>query len=130
MNFENQDCRVHVLQDRIIYVRELEHPSPEGISESATHIANLARDWDFFSIIVEFPSIAVPDPLVRERVVQEMLPFKTRLRHVAVVSEPNIVLKVAIKFISAFSGFTSITLHTTRESALQTILDKARPLGS
>jgi stress-induced morphogen len=122
MESHNIENRVYLLQDRVVYVRELEKPTPEAISESAQHIRKLSQDWDRFSIVVEFPTFVMPNAAVRHRVVEEVLPLKKKLDHVAVVTKTNVFMNITIKFVGSFSGFKSISTHKTRESALNEVM--------
>lgn len=113
--------RVLVVDTKIIYVRELARPTPETITQSAREIRNLSRDWTRFSIMVEFESKVIPGSAVLHRVSEEVLPLKSKLDQVAVVTQANVFLKVAIKFIAKLSGFQNISIHETREAALEHI---------
>jgi hypothetical protein len=121
MDVMTPEKRIFLVEDRVVLVRELEHPTPETISQAAQYIHKLSDKWDYFSIIVEFPGLVLPSAAVRHRVAEEMMPFKPKLTHVAVITTTNIVLNVAIRFIGAFSGFESISVHPTREAALAAI---------
>lgn len=116
--------RVTLLQDRIVLVRELENPTPETISQSAKYIRDLSKDWDKFSILVEFQGMVLPSAAVRHRVAEEMVSIKGKLTHVAVITNTNIVLSVAIRFIGTFSGYESISVHNSRDSALEAVLKR------
>jgi len=121
--------RVRVMDDRIVYVRELEVPTPEGVSESAQYIRELSREWDHFDIIVEFPTMVIPDAAVRHRVAEEVLPLKTKLQHVAVVTKSNVFMTLTIKFIGVFAGFHSISVHQTKQLALEELRRKRQPFS-
>lgn len=118
------ETRVSLLQDRILYIRELDNPTPETISESAKYIMELSKEWDRFSIIVEFAEVLVPSTEVRHRVAEETLPLKEKLEHVAIVTKTNVMLDMAVKFIGALSGFKSISVYRTKELALEAILKR------
>lgn len=125
MEKANAEKRISLIEERIVLVRELPHPTPETISQAARYIDELSKEWDRFSIIVEFPGLVLPSAAVRHQVVEEMKPFKKKLAHVAVITTTNIVLNVAIRFIGTFSGFENISVHRNREEALAAI-DKQR----
>ena len=113
--------RIRVLAKHVIYVKELENPEPEDILHSAREVSRLGTDWDHFGIVVEFSNFVVPSLDVRHKVSEELAKIKPKLVGVAVVTQPNILLKVGFKFISRFAGFPSITFHESQESACKTI---------
>jgi|GEM_PF-6276251 len=120
MNKANQpDGRVTVIEDRLVYVRELEKPTPDSVSEAADMVRELTKDWEKFSIIVEFPTSVTPSSAVRHRVVEETRPLIEKLSHVSVVTKPNVFLSINIKFIGAFSGLRSISVHQSRDEAIE-----------
>lgn len=121
-NATHQDDRVRVIEDRLIYVRELDKPTPDSVSEAANLVRELTKDWETFGIIVEFPTSVTPSAAVRHRVVEETRPLIRKLSHVSVVTKPNVFLSINIKFIGAFSGLKSITVHQDRDEAI----DEAR----
>lgn len=114
-----QEDRIRVIEDRLVYVRELEQPTPDTVSAAAHIVRDLAKDWDSFSIIVEFPTSVAPSAAVRHRVVEETRPLLEKLSHVSVVTTPNVFLNINIKFIGAFSGLKSISVHQDRDEAIE-----------
>jgi len=110
--------RVRVIEDRLVYVRELEVPTPETVSEAARYVQELTKDWETFGIVVEFPSSVSPNAEVRHRVVEETRPLLAKLAHVSVVTKANIFLKLNLKFIGLSSGLNSISVHKEREDAI------------
>ena len=113
--------RVSMVQERVFLVRELSNPTPETVSQSANYIRELSRDCDKFSILVEFQSRVFPSAAVRHRVAEEMVSMKGKLAHVAIITNNNVVLSVAIRFIALLSGYRHISFHRSREDALQLV---------
>ena len=111
--------RVRILAPHIIYVKELEKPLPEDVLFSAQEVSRLGNDWEHFGIVVEFSSMVVPSPEVRHRVSKELARINQKLVGVAVVSNTNIFLKIGFKFIAQFAGFSNISFHPTKDSALK-----------
>lgn len=114
--------RVRVLADGIIYVKEVERPTLESVSCGAREVARLSQDLKTFSIIVEFEKLTIPGTDVLHRVSEEVLPLKKKLSHVAVVTQTNVFMKVAIMMISRLSGFSQISVHKTQDLALGHLL--------
>ena len=111
--------RVRVLAKHIIYVKELEKPTPDDVLHSAQEVSRLGKDWEHFGIVVEFSSMVVPSMDVRHKVSQELARINKKLVGVAVVTNTNIFLKIGFKFIAQFAGFSNISFHSTQESAIK-----------
>lgn len=114
--------RVFFIAPGIIYVRELSQPTLAGVSESAAAIREMTADLDQFCILVEFPEPPIPSHEIRHRVIQEVTPIVPKLAHVAVVSGPHPVFRVAQRLIAALSGFHKISFHATRQQAFDSLL--------
>lgn len=113
-----QPPRVRILADGIIYVKELADPNPEDILHSAREVSRLGSEWTHFGIVVEFSTIVVPSSEVRHQVSQELERIHKKLVGVAVVTQTNIFLKIAFKFIAKSAGFPNITFHSNQDLAV------------
>jgi hypothetical protein len=54
MDPQSPEKRVTLIQDRVIYVTELDNPTPETISQSAKYVRELSREWDQCRSVKEF----------------------------------------------------------------------------
>lgn len=112
------EARIRVLKKHIIYIKELAKPTADDIMHSANETCRLAKDWEHYGIVVEFPGFVIPSLDARHAVSKGVAMIRRKLIGVAIVSRKNLFLEVACMFIYRFARFPEISIHETQEAAI------------
>ena len=112
-------ARVSKISDDLILWNEVPVPSLLSVELMAERVRELTTDCDSYCRVVDLSRAARPSAEVRRRL-RQMLAAEDRLRHIAVFTEKNTLINVAVKFV--FSGMAknlSLSVHETYDEALE-----------
>lgn len=112
--------QVTLLDNDIIFWREAPMPTTHQLDIYAGKLYELSAELDKYYLLVDLSRAARPTPEILEHV-RNIMSKRDKLAHAAIFTEKNFMLNIAAKFLMARMGFTSYSIHTTRDEAFDAI---------
>jgi hypothetical protein len=119
-------ARVWSPEDRIVALDEIPIQSVFTIELMQDRVDEISKGWADFCFLVDLTHAGWPSAEVRETMKRRTRTRTDRLRHVAVVVGPNLVMGAMARMVGFALGFRKLTVHADREGALE---DLRRELG-
>lgn len=112
---------VTVIEDRVLHFRAIPRETPFTVDMMFDRLEELSEGWESFYIVRDFSQFMEIDAETRAEVVERFGRFQHRVKHVAIISDVNVFLRVTIRFLAARSQFFLYSVHRTYEEALEKI---------
>jgi hypothetical protein len=113
--------RVSVIEDRVLYFRSIPQETPFTVDMMFDRLEELSADWDSFYIVRDFSQPMEINAETRAEVIERFSRFKHKVRHVALISDVNVFLRVTIRFLAARSSFFRYSVHRAFDEALEKV---------
>ena len=110
--------RVSQIDSETFLVKELPDATPGSVDIMLEHLKDQVIKLDRFYMVVDLSEAQRPNADVRTRLKHHLSSMPT-LRHAAVVTGKNIIIRIAVKFVIAGAGFKSYSVHKRFEDALR-----------
>lgn len=111
--------RVSMLSEGILLWEEMPVQSVYSVNVMEARAKELTNDLKTYARVVDLSEAARPDAQVRRRL-RHFIAAEDRLQHIALFTQKNVLINVAIKFV--FSGMVKnvpISVHETYEEAVE-----------
>jgi len=113
--------RVSVIEERILFLRELPIQSPFSVNLMFDRIDTLAGEWDRFAYVADLTEAKRPGPATRAALKARVLRISPHVTHVAVVVGNNLIMRAMARLFAYGMGLTSVSLHATRAEAFEEV---------
>lgn len=113
--------RVSVIDERILFLRELPIQSPFSVSLMFDRIEVLAGEWDRFAYVADLTEAKRPDPETRAALKARVLRISPHVTHVAVVVGNNMIMRAMARLFAYGMGLTSVSVHATYAEAIEEV---------
>ena len=111
--------RVSMICDGIVLWKEIPVQSVFSIDTMERHAQELTDGLQAYSRVVDLSEAARPNAHVRRRL-RDMVAAEGRLQHLALFTQKNVLINVAIQFVfNRMIKNVSLSVHETYEEALQ-----------
>jgi hypothetical protein len=113
--------RVSVIDERILFLRELPIQSPFSVNLMFDRIETLVGEWDRFAYVADLTEAKRPDAETRATLKARVLRISPRVTHVAVVVGDNLIMRAMARLFAYGMGLQSVNVHATRAEAFEEV---------
>lgn len=113
--------RVYVYNNQIIYFKDIPIVSPFSTNLAFDKIDKLAKGMGPCGLILDVSISDKPDASTRRTLTDRQKRMPNNIRHLAFVTNSNIIVRTIIKFVMFQSSLESYTVNTTLEEAITSI---------
>ncbi len=114
--------RVFVLDERIVYLKQLKVVSSYSINLVIDQVLELGRQFDSYCLIIDVTDTKRPDAMTRRTINQRFAEFCNEgILHVAFYTGRNIFLNTTIHFVVFGTNLRSFSANRTLEKTLEKV---------
>ena len=117
----DSEKRVFLLSDNVIYLNELNNPTPENISSMWNLIGNLMQPGKKYFMLINLVDSELPNAEVREQLRVEQKKYTQQIEHIAVFTGKNRLINLSVKFVMGKGHLKSVSISKTEQEALNEI---------
>ena len=116
--------RVYVLEQGIVFYREVPVQSVESMNLMLGRLYELGFQWPTFIQVLDLSTVERPSPPVRAVIRSWMLRLSPRMAHICIIVESNFVMRAVARFVAYSMNITALSFYDTEAEAI----DAARRL--
>lgn len=118
---KEENVWIHDEASRVIFYREVAKPSKETLFNNFKQVVKLSEAYQSFYLIIDLSNSERPSAETREHIAEELNLIKDKIVHLAIFTEKNFLLNMAVTFTFSKVNLESYSIHKTLEEAEQAI---------
>ena len=108
---------IHDDKRKIVFYKEPVSTTKEQLDYNFHKIAELAKPYENFFLILDLTIASRPGPEIRQHIMENFALINPKLVHASIFTGKNFILNMAATFVLKKSGLGSYSIHKTQEEA-------------